>query len=97
MIPDPILLSPEPFPLNPDPSHILGFEPRAHIPCYDPELYLALIANKYPKNTCTYFARLIYYNCFFDVLAVIAFALVAACASYAITISYCSRTAEDFK
>ena len=33
---DPILLSPEPFPLSPDPSHILGFEPWAHIPCYDP-------------------------------------------------------------
>ena len=36
MIPDPILLSPEPSPLSPDPSHILGFEPWAHIPCDDP-------------------------------------------------------------
>ena len=28
MIPDPILLSPEPFPLSPDPSHILGLSPE---------------------------------------------------------------------
>ena len=27
VIPDPNLLIPEPFPLSPDPSHILGFEP----------------------------------------------------------------------
>ena len=38
MIPDPILLSPESSPLSPDPSQILGFEPWAHIPCYDPAL-----------------------------------------------------------
>ena len=38
MIPDPILLIPEPFPLSPDPNHILGFEPWAHIPCYDPDI-----------------------------------------------------------
>ena len=30
------LVIPEPFPLSPDPGHILGFEPWAHIPCYDP-------------------------------------------------------------
>ena len=42
MIPDPILLSPEPFPVSPDPSYILGFEPWAHIPCYDPAFYSAV-------------------------------------------------------
>ena len=26
-----------PFP-SPDPGHILGFEPWAHIPCYDPQI-----------------------------------------------------------
>ena len=44
MIPDPILLSPEPFPLSPDPIHILGFEPWAHIPCYDPDLRVAVFS-----------------------------------------------------
>ena len=34
VIPDPILLSPEPFPLIPDSSHLFGFEPWAHIPYY---------------------------------------------------------------
>ena len=38
LIPDSILLSPEPFPLSLDRSHILGFEPWAHIPRYDPAL-----------------------------------------------------------
>ena len=37
VIPDTLLLSSEPFPLSPDPSHILRFEPWAHIPCYHPE------------------------------------------------------------
>ena len=37
-------MSPEPFPLSPDPIHILGFEPWAHIPCYDPDLRVAVFS-----------------------------------------------------
>ena len=40
MISDLIFLSSEPFPLSPNPSHILGFETGAHIPCYDPDINL---------------------------------------------------------
>ena len=77
MIPDPILLSPEPFPLSPDPSPILGFEPWAHIPCYDPGSVEDYSPSQSPTKT-SYICRLELENSVFLHLVLLRFIPVAS-------------------